>query len=212
MEFDGHDNSILKFIVAGEFIFSLAEHGEFIVFNRKTGEVQKKIKFDKNFNNFIHPSTYVNKLLFSSGDSLQLWNVISENLIFDFGKQGVTCIEQSPVVDIIALGFENGEIKLVNLLYNEEILKFDARDPVQCLSFSSDTSMEYSILASLVNGQVTLWDLNSKKIHATMSSNYQLSCLKFMPNEPILVTTSEKGNFIKMWFFEKGQVQPRLLR
>jgi hypothetical protein len=39
MEFDGHDNAILKFIVAGEFIFSLAEHGEFIVFNRKTGEV-----------------------------------------------------------------------------------------------------------------------------------------------------------------------------
>ena len=33
-----------------------------------------------------------------------------------------------------------------------------------------------------------------------------------MPNEPIMITTSEKGNFIKMWFFEKGLVEPRLLR
>ena len=34
MQFDGHKNTIIKFITAGEFIFSLAEGGEFIVFNR----------------------------------------------------------------------------------------------------------------------------------------------------------------------------------
>ena len=93
MEFEGHDKEVIKFIIAGEFIFSLAEDGEFVVFNRKQGSVNKKIKFDSSFDNFIHPSTYVNKLLFSSGNSLQLWNVMSETMVFDFKREEVSCIE-----------------------------------------------------------------------------------------------------------------------
>lgn len=34
MEFTGAKNSIIKFIIFGEFIFALCEHGEFLVFNR----------------------------------------------------------------------------------------------------------------------------------------------------------------------------------
>jgi len=33
-----------------------------------------------------------------------------------------------------------------------------------------------------------------------------------MANEPILISSSEEGNSIKMWFFENGQILPRLLR
>ena len=78
MEFKGHLNAIVKFIIAGEFIFSLAEGGEFIVFNRMKGSVNKKVKFEKEFDNFIHPSTYVNKLLFSGlGVKAELWNIMS---------------------------------------------------------------------------------------------------------------------------------------
>lgn len=33
-----------------------------------------------------------------------------------------------------------------------------------------------------------------------------------MQNEPILISSSEEGNSIKMWFFEKGLTVPRLLR
>ena len=33
-----------------------------------------------------------------------------------------------------------------------------------------------------------------------------------MPNEPVLATSSEDGNSIKMWLFEKGLIMPRLLR
>ena len=70
MEFEGHENKVIKFIIAGDFIFSLAEEGEFIIFHRKEGRIVKKLMFDNHFSNFIHPSTYVNKLLFSSNDSL----------------------------------------------------------------------------------------------------------------------------------------------
>ncbi len=33
-----------------------------------------------------------------------------------------------------------------------------------------------------------------------------------MPNEPILITSSEDDNSLKMWFFEKGLTQPRILK
>jgi U3 small nucleolar RNA-associated protein 21 len=33
-----------------------------------------------------------------------------------------------------------------------------------------------------------------------------------MPNEPILISSSDADNSIKMWFFEKGVTQPRLLK
>lgn len=36
--------------------------------------------------------------------------------------------------------------------------------------------------------------------------------MKFMTGEPVLISTSEAGNSVKMWLFEKGQVVPRLLR
>ena len=60
-----------------------------------------------------------------------------------------------------------------------------------------------------------LWDLNARKIHAIMDaphSGKDVTHLEFLANEPVLVTSSEEDNSIKMWLFEKGQIKPRLLR
>jgi WD40 repeat protein len=59
------------------------------------------------------------------------------------------------------------------------------------------------------------WDLNQKKIHSTLQNPHagkQVSDVQFMNNEPVLITSSEEGNSIKMWLFEKGLTVPRLLR
>jgi hypothetical protein len=34
----------------------------------------------------MHPTTYINKLLFAGGDKLELWNVIDDKLIYAFPK------------------------------------------------------------------------------------------------------------------------------
>lgn len=212
-EFQGHNANIIKFIIAGDFIFSLAEGGEFIVFNRSKGSIVKKIQFEKEFDDFIHPTTYVNKLLFSGVDATQLWNIMSEEKIFDFGFGDATCFEQSPVVDIVAVGFANGEIRLINLLYNEVLLKFSQDgSKIKSLSFSSDTTLGVSILASVSESSeggenIVFWDLNQKKILSTLQdahSSKQVSCIHFMSGEPVLISSSEEGNSIKMWLFEKG--------
>lgn len=59
------------------------------------------------------------------------------------------------------------------------------------------------------------WDLNQRKIYSTLSNVHagkQVSDIQFMQNEPVLITSSEEGNSIKMWLFEKGLTVPRLLR
>lgn len=96
-ELIGHTKPIIKFIAFSEFIFSLAEDGEFIIFNRLKGTVIKKIQFESAFDEFVHPSTYINKLVFSHKNKLELWNVMSEQKIFQFGafeeEGNITCIE-----------------------------------------------------------------------------------------------------------------------
>lgn len=121
--------------------------------------VKKQVTFADAFDDFIHPNTYVNKLLFSgakekdeSQATLQLWNIMAEQLVFSFdelieklqqGKHSlITCLEESPVADVIAIGFETGVIALVNLLYSEVLLTLDQSQDggsIKSLTFSSDT-------------------------------------------------------------------------
>ena len=69
--------------------------------------------------------------------------------------------------------------------------------------------MGVSLLAS-VSGEgtsITIWDLNKQKIHTLVQLPHNgryVSHLQFMPNEPILVSSSESDNSLKMWFFERG--------
>jgi U3 small nucleolar RNA-associated protein 21 len=39
-----------------------------------------------------------------------------------------------------------------------------------------------------------------------------VSQIHFLANEPILITSSQGDNSLKVWFFEKGTTQPRILR
>ena len=121
-------------------------------------------------------------------------------------------------MDVVAVGFENGEIHILNLLYNETLTKFtQTGGAIKSLSFSSATDMEVSLLASIVEGspEVVLWDLNKKAIYAKMPvvhSGKPINDVQFLANEPVIVTSSHEGNSLKMWLFENGNVTPRLLR
>lgn len=126
-------------------------------------------------------------------------------------------------MDVVALGFEDGNIALVNLLYAEVLLRFSQSQdggPIRSLAFSSDTTMGISLLASITESKdggenVVFWDLNQKKIYSTLKnphSGKQVSDIQFMSNEPVLISSSADGNSIKMWLFEKGLAVPRLLR
>jgi hypothetical protein len=86
IEYTGHKEKIIKFICVGDFIFSLAAKGEFIIFNRQSGEVIKQMTFgndDQTYpDDFMHPNTYMNKLVFACGSKLELWNIMTPEMIF----------------------------------------------------------------------------------------------------------------------------------
>lgn len=123
IEFVGHSKPIVKFILSTDFIFSLAQDGEFIIFNIKTAAIVRRKKFDCDFDIMVHPTTYINKLVFAGGNRIELWNIIDDSKVYAFSKilQGkdntvsITSIVQSPVIHTVAIGFSNGEILLVNL-------------------------------------------------------------------------------------------------
>jgi hypothetical protein len=78
----------------------------------------------------------------------------------------------------VAVGFENGAIILLNLLYNQTLLRFSHSledGAVKRLSFSSDTSLGVSLLASISESKeggsnVCFWDLNQKKIYSKLEN------------------------------------------
>ncbi|CAI5971905.1 unnamed protein product [Closterium sp. NIES-64] len=60
----------------------------------------------------IHPDTYLNKLLFASEDGrMQLWNVNSRKLLYEFKGWGVgiTALVGSPALDTVAVGCSDGK-------------------------------------------------------------------------------------------------------
>jgi U3 small nucleolar RNA-associated protein 21 len=75
---------------------------------------------DKPMSCLMHPATYLNKFLVGFSDGhLELWNVRRRCIIYTFKSHtqhfasastppGITCIEQSPACDVVAVGFTSG--------------------------------------------------------------------------------------------------------
>jgi len=78
--------------------------------------------------------------------------------------------------------------------------------------------MGVALLASCSSegsGAITFWDLNKQQIHSMVQKPHggkRVSHISFISGEPILISSSGSHNSIKMWFFENGSVQPRLLK
>jgi U3 small nucleolar RNA-associated protein 21 len=168
----------------------------------------------------MHPITYLNKFVLWHGSTLVLYNVIEGALIHKFKLLPATVVTvvQTPVINIVACGLEDGSVLLLNLLYDEVLFTFKMmQGAVHQISFMTDANLGLSLMATSCrdSGVVTLWDLNARKIWAEMRqphSGRQVTSVAFLPNEPVLVSASEDDNSIKMWLFEKGQSEPRLLR
>ena len=59
--------------------------------------------------------------------------------------------------------------------------------------------MSHSLLVtSCDNGIINIWDLNKKSIHYSINSDFKnISNVLFLPEEPIMISTSEQDNNIK---------------
>ena len=94
----------------------------------------------------MHPATYLNKILLASRrGEMQLWNIRTSKLVYTFTGWGsaVLAVVQSPVVDVVGVGLENGGVVLHNLRYDETLMRFQQEwGPVISLSFRTGKSCQ----------------------------------------------------------------------
>jgi len=95
----------------------------------------------------LHPTTYLNKVLFASDTSLALYNVNTSNLIFSLNSveqvdrylsEGIQCMQQSPVVDVIAVATRKGHLAMIDIKKAQVLKVFKMSNRPTCLSFSTD--------------------------------------------------------------------------
>lgn len=162
---------------------------------------------NKTIVDFVHPETYLNKILvsFSSGD-LVLFNIKSKKIIhnfYEFSGETLTCICGSPDPDILALGFISGSIVFYEIKKGQKLFSMKIEGAVSSLSFRTDELAHLAVGSS--RGDVLIFDLDSHKLeHIIPVHSKAVSSLFFVPQQPLLVTTSG-DNSIKEYLFESSE-------
>ena len=233
-EFKGNEedsNDLIKQIMTFEnILLFITKKGDLFIYEIHSGELISKL--EKNIEYFIHPIAYINKILFSQKSeryeeelnkyepNLILFDINEEKEIINFKEffknknSKINIFEQSPVIDIIAISFTDGDIVLFNMKKNKIILKLNSQYKITSMSFSSCNTMSHSLLVTgCENGIINIWDLNKKSIHYTITNDFTyISNILFLPEEPIMIITSGLDNSIKMYKFEKNTSIPQLLK
>jgi WD40 repeat protein len=114
-----------------------------------------------------HPDTYLNKVLVGDGAGrLTLWNIRSRALVHAFRLEGeeptaeapgagagITALEPSPAIDVVAVGRKDGRIELVNLKFDRLLFRLrQERVPVTSLAFRTDAAAGAQECPMLVSG------------------------------------------------------------
>lgn len=171
--YTGHGADVHLLLPFGDHIISVDRDSAVIVWDVESEEEYLQITFDKvsfEVSAVMHPSTYLNKILFgSSQGGLQLWNVKSNKLLYTFTgwPSGVTVLQQTPAVDVVGVGLSSGQIIIHNIKFDESLMKFQQDwGPVTSLSFRTDGHPVMAAGSPI--GHIGLWDLEEKKLVCQM--------------------------------------------
>ena len=231
--------TINTIISLSPYICGLSTDGKrLFVWNSSSSELHTTIEFDASFTatQLVHPSTYINKIVVASEEgSLQIWNIQTRQLIHEFTAEAfgfvagsgavITCLVQSPAIDVLAIGFSDGKIVIFDIRMGEVLLQFEmtpeqasattsARQRgVTSLSFRTD-NVAQTLASSDSSGNIALWDLDSGgKLLSLLrrAHNDRIGNLRFLPGQPVLIS-SGADNAIREWIFDTATSPPRLLK
>ncbi|GAB1606546.1 WD repeat-containing protein 36-like [Argonauta hians] len=217
-KYEGHKSNVHILLTFATHLISVDEDSFVRIWDIKTEELYLEMSFDNNqfqVTTVVHPVTYLNKVLFGSAQgTLQLWNLKSNKLIYNFQgwNSKVTVLEQAPAVDVIAIGLEDGRIFVHNIRYDESVLKFTQTwAPVTTISFRSDGHP--LMVSGSASGHMAVWDLEENRIKCQMRDVHRsaITGMYCLPSEPLMVTSSG-DNTLKVWIFDMPDGSPRLLR
>ncbi|XP_077398724.1 WD repeat-containing protein 36-like [Vanacampus margaritifer] len=217
MRYRGHEQEVRLLLPFGDQLISSDGGGLVIVWDVQSGDVYLQLHFEPatfDVSAMMHPSTYLNKVLLgSSQGALQLWNLKTSKLLYTFAgwSAGVTVLQQSPAVDVVAVGTATGRIIVHNIRLDETLMAF-AQDwgPITSLAFRTDGPP--TLAAGSPQGHVTLWDLERQQLLAQLRHAHKTAVsASFVHGEPLLITTAG-DNAIKVWILDQEGGGARLLR
>ncbi|KAK9302990.1 hypothetical protein QLX08_005167 [Tetragonisca angustula] len=216
--YKGHDCTVHTLLPFGQHLISIDENSNVKVWNIKTQELVTELTFNNNhfkITTLIHPFTYMNKILLGSEQGqLQLWNLKVLKLIYTFKgwNTPITALEQAPAIDVAAIGLSDGRIILHNLKVDETI--FELVQDWGCVISISFRTDEHPIMATgSLEGHIVFWNLEQRKVESQLHKAHfgAVTGLKYLPNEPLLVSSSP-DNSLKLWIFDLADGAGRLLR
>jgi U3 small nucleolar RNA-associated protein 21 len=85
---------------------------------------------------------------------MQLWNIHTKTLIHTFASENlvdgassaITCLVQSPAIDIVAIGFASGEITIHDIKTDERLMRiFQEGGVVKSLSFRTGKNQYFTL-------------------------------------------------------------------
>ena len=132
-------SSVRKIIVFGNILLALYSDS-IRMWDHKTLEFYNCLEFHNDFvpTAVLHPATYLNKIIVGSQTGLlQLWNIRSMNLIYEFPSFGsaISVLIQAPSIDVIAIGLIDGRIIIYDIKLAEEIMQFKQEGRVNAITF-----------------------------------------------------------------------------
>lgn len=202
---EGHENKVHTLLPFGiEHLISIDADSLLKVWNVFSEEEVAEIAFSNGefqITAVCHPPTYLNKILLGSRQGvLQLWNIKECKLVYTFQKfeEKINIIEAAPAIDVVAIGFADGAIVLLNLKFDKFVMQFKQDwGPVTSISFRTDG--QPLMATGSTNGHVVIWNLEEQNIHSQfIAHSSSLASTAYFPNEPLLFTSSP-DNSIKLW-------------
>lgn len=216
--FDGHSVEVHLLLPFGNHLISVDIHSNLKIWDVENGGVYLEMEFSNStfhISALVHPSTYLNKVVLGSKQgTLQLWNILKDQMLYSFTGWGspITILQQSPAIDVIAVGLADGRTILHNIKYDETIMHFQQDwGPVSAISFRTDGHP--IMVTGSTAGHIALWNLEEKKLQSQIrNAHYSaVSGMNCLPSEPLMVT-SAADNSLKVWIFDLPDGGGRLLR
>ncbi|KAI8805203.1 Utp21 specific WD40 associated putative domain-containing protein [Cladochytrium replicatum] len=207
---------VISVIFLGEVILALGLNNTLFVWKLEDGELVSKVELGESFNAscMMHPSTYINKVLVGSHDGvLQLWNIRTMRLLYQFPKfhSPITCLEQSPVVDVVGIGLLDGTIAIHNVRTDERLMTFRQEGKVTGISFRTDERTHMA--TGSMSGDLHIWDLEAQRLVHTVNGAHDgtITSVHFFTGQALLLTAGS-DNSVKQWLFDPDEDEPRLLK
>lgn len=103
------------------------------------------MNINMNISELVHPVTYINKLLAYSPNKILLLNPISNKILFDYveligehceEKKKITKVCPSPLIDIVAICFDSGDILIANIRHSKLVFTIKQKKSVSAIAFS----------------------------------------------------------------------------